>query len=118
MAAPQKNRSQIREDDDTLEFETSQEIKLYPSFDSMGLREELTRGIYAYGFEKPSAIQQRAIVPVITGRDVIAQAQSVLERLPRFAFQFCNQSTQQSEKLKPLSYLQPENWLNKFKKLL
>jgi len=76
MAAPQKNRSNIREDDDTLEFETSQEIKLYPSFDSMGLREELTRGIYAYGFEKPSAIQQRAIVPVITGRDVIAQAQS------------------------------------------
>jgi superfamily II DNA/RNA helicase len=28
------------------------------------------------GFEKPSAIQQRAIVPVVTGRDVIAQAQS------------------------------------------
>ena len=28
------------------------------------------------GFEKPSAIQQRAITPVITGRDVIAQAQS------------------------------------------
>jgi ATP-dependent RNA helicase len=76
MAAPQKKRSNIREDDDTLEFETSQEIKLYPTFDSMGLREELTRGIYAYGFEKPSAIQQRAIVPVITGRDVIAQAQS------------------------------------------
>jgi len=76
MAAPQKKRSNIREDDDVLEFETSQEIKLYPSFDSMGLREELTRGIYAYGFEKPSAIQQRAIVPVVTGRDVIAQAQS------------------------------------------
>ena len=28
------------------------------------------------GFEKPSAIQQRAIRPVIKGRDVIAQAQS------------------------------------------
>jgi translation initiation factor 4A len=36
----------------------------------------LQRGIYAYGFEKPSAIQQRAIVPVLTGRDTIAQAQS------------------------------------------
>merc|ERR1719290_740056 len=36
----------------------------------------LLRGIYAYGFEKPSAIQQRAIVPCIEGRDVIAQAQS------------------------------------------
>ena len=31
----------------------------------MDLREELLRGIYAYGFEKPSAIQQRAIVPCI-----------------------------------------------------
>ena len=31
------------------------------NFDDMNLREELLRGIYAYGFEKPSAIQQRAI---------------------------------------------------------
>ena len=42
----------------------------------MGLKEELLRGIYAYGFEKPSAIQQRAIMPCIKGHDVIAQAQS------------------------------------------
>lgn len=28
------------------------------------------------GFEKPSAIQQRAIKPIVRGRDVIAQAQS------------------------------------------
>lgn len=42
----------------------------------MGLREDLLRGIYAYGFEKPSAIQQRSIKPIIKGRDVIAQAQS------------------------------------------
>jgi len=34
------------------------------------------RGIYAYGFEKPSAIQQRAVKPILIGRDVIAQAQS------------------------------------------
>ncbi len=33
----------------------------------MNLREGLLRGIYAYGFEKPSAIQQRAIVPCIRG---------------------------------------------------
>lgn len=42
----------------------------------MDLSEELLRGIYAYGFEKPSAIQQRAIKPTILGRDLIAQAQS------------------------------------------
>lgn len=31
---------------------------------------------FSAGFEKPSAIQQRAILPIIKGRDVIAQAQS------------------------------------------
>jgi len=46
------------------------------SFDAMDLKEDLLRGIYAYGFEKPSAIQQRAIKPMLLGRDVIAQAQS------------------------------------------
>lgn len=38
------------------------------SFDEMNLREALLRGIYAYGFEKPSAIQQRAIMPCIKGK--------------------------------------------------
>jgi ATP-dependent RNA helicase len=51
-------------------------VKIAPTFDSIGLKEDLLRGIYAYNFEKPSAIQQRAIVPIIQGRDVIAQAQS------------------------------------------
>ncbi|KAG9304064.1 hypothetical protein G9A89_005974 [Geosiphon pyriformis] len=46
------------------------------NFDNMNLKSELLRGIYAYGFEKPSAIQQRAILPVIKSHDVIAQAQS------------------------------------------
>jgi len=50
--------------------------KVVSSFDDMDLKEELLRGIYAYGFEKPSAIQQRAIMPCIEGHDVIAQAQS------------------------------------------
>ncbi|UOH79743.1 ATP-dependent RNA helicase eIF4A [Cryptococcus neoformans] len=46
------------------------------NFDDMKLKGELLRGIYAYGFERPSAIQQRAIMPIVTGRDCIAQAQS------------------------------------------
>ncbi|KAK0531713.1 translation initiation factor eIF4A [Tilletia horrida] len=46
------------------------------NFDNMELSPELLRGIYAYGFERPSAIQARAIVPVIKAHDVIAQAQS------------------------------------------
>merc|ERR1712216_894710 len=50
--------------------------EVYESFDSMGVHENLLRGIYAYGFEKPSAIQQRGIVPFTKGLDVIQQAQS------------------------------------------
>jgi len=46
------------------------------TFEAMGLREDLLRGIYAYGFERPSAVQQRAIRPITGGRDVIAQSQS------------------------------------------
>lgn len=46
------------------------------TFDAMQLKPDLLKGIYAYGFEKPSAIQQRAIRPIIRGRDVIAQSQS------------------------------------------
>ena len=58
------------------EFTQSKEVDVLGTFDEMGLKEDLLRGVYAYGFEKPSAIQQRAIKPIILGRDVIAQSQS------------------------------------------
>ena len=48
----------------------------YNSFDIMELPENLLRGIYANGFERPSAIQQKAIVPMVKGNDLLAQAQS------------------------------------------
>ena len=64
--------------DDSLGFifETSEEVKIIESFDKMALKEELLKGIYGYGFESPSAVQQRAIAPIIKGRDVIVQSQS------------------------------------------
>ena len=46
------------------------------SFDDMELSDNLLRGIYAYGFESPSTIQQLSIGPIQKGRDIIAQAQS------------------------------------------
>jgi len=55
------------------------------TFDAMELPEELLRGIYSYGFEKPSAIQQRAIKPALSGRDLIAQAQSGTGKTATFA---------------------------------
>ena len=54
----------------------SDEVKVYETFDSMDLPEAILRGVYGYGFEKPSAIQQKGIVPIKEGRDILAQAQS------------------------------------------
>lgn len=66
----------MAEDLSNVDFETSEDVAVVHTFDRTNLREELLRGIYSYGFERPSAIQQRAIKPIIKGRDVIAQAQS------------------------------------------
>jgi len=63
-------------DDKQLIFETSEGIDVFTSFDAMKIREELLRGVFAFGFDKPSAVQQRAIVPIVKGRDVIVQSQA------------------------------------------
>jgi len=57
------------------DFESNYD-EVVDNFDNMNLSEDLLRGIYSYGFEKPSAIQQRAIMPLVKTRDQIAQAQS------------------------------------------
>ncbi|EJD53566.1 ATP-dependent RNA helicase FAL1 [Auricularia subglabra TFB-10046 SS5] len=68
--------SALNPGDSELVFESSEAVQVVSTFDDLNLKEDLLRGIYAYNFEKPSAIQQRAILPIIQGRDVIAQAQS------------------------------------------
>lgn len=73
------------EDLSQVEFETSEDVEVINTFDQMRMREDLVRGIYAYGFEKPTAIQQRAIKPITKGRDVIAQAQSGTGKTGTFA---------------------------------
>jgi translation initiation factor 4A len=45
-------------------------------WDDLEINPNLLRGIFAYGFEKPSPIQQRAIKPLILKKDIVAQAQS------------------------------------------
>ena len=54
-------------------YDSSYEIQ---SWDDLNLNPKILRGIFAYGFEKPSPIQQKAIKPLIMGKDIIAQAQS------------------------------------------
>ena len=46
------------------------------TFDVLNIQENILRGVYAYGFEKPSVIQSKSIPLIIQGKDIIAQAQS------------------------------------------
>ena len=46
------------------------------SWDDLDIETNILRSIYSYGFETPSDIQKKAIPPIKSGRDLIAQAQS------------------------------------------
>ena len=65
------------------------------SFDSLNIKENILRGVYAYGFEKPSAIQIKAIPEIIKGIDIIAQAQSGTGKTGAFVIgSLCNIDTE------------------------
>jgi len=54
-------------------METDNKIE---NWEDLNLNEQLMRGIFAYGFEKPTPIQCQSILPIVDKKDVIAQAQS------------------------------------------
>ena len=71
-----KNETNVIPDEPEPEPEKEADLQIFNSWDDLNLDPELLRGIYAYGFEKPSPIQSKAINPIKEGRDLIAQAQS------------------------------------------
>jgi ATP-dependent RNA helicase len=60
-------------------------VKIFSTFDEMSLADSILRGIYGYGFERPSPVQQKAIVPIKDGRDMIVQAQAGTGKTGAFA---------------------------------
>lgn len=67
------NTTEDNEDNNT---EQKNNYKTIDSFEDLEIDQDIIRGVFSYGFERPSKIQSKAILPVIDGRDVIAQAQS------------------------------------------
>lgn len=66
------NKSQNEESTDPTET-----LDTIESWDDLpDVKMLLLRGIYAHGFESPSPIQKKAILPLFEGKDIIAQAQS------------------------------------------
>lgn len=58
------------------EDQKEQEENSIEKWDDFDIKNDLLRGIYSMGFEKPSPIQKKAIKPIIMGKDIIGQAQS------------------------------------------
>lgn len=59
-------------------YQLNNELHYYDTFEDkeIGLKDEILKGIYNYGFEKPSQIQRVAIKPIIDGRDIVVQSHS------------------------------------------
>ena len=84
----ENNQTQIENNDNIIEGEDN--IKIYENFEDIGLKDNLLRGIYAMGYEKPSSIQQKAIKPFLEGGDLIAQAQSGTGKTATFTISILN----------------------------
>lgn len=61
-----------------LEEEYKYDSDLYEinMWEDLEMDSAILRGIFAYGFDKPSVIQQKSIKPILMGKDILAQAQS------------------------------------------
>jgi translation initiation factor 4A len=59
-------------------YELSKDLNFYDNFDDeeLGLKDNILRGIFSYGYEKPSQIQRVAIKPIIEGKDIVVQSHS------------------------------------------
>ena len=59
-------------------YELSKNLEYYDTFEhsELGLNDEILKGIYSYGYEKPSPIQRVGIKPIIDGKDIVIQSHS------------------------------------------
>ena len=72
---------------------------VFNTWEDFDLNQNLLRGIYAYGFEKPSPIQKKAIIPIQQNKDVIAQAQSGTGKTGAFGIGFLNKVNLEQNKI-------------------
>ena len=85
------------------EFENNEDnnidnnIEIYETFDSMNLKDNILRGVYAYGFEYPSEVQKKAIVAVIKGKDSIVQAQSGTGKTATFSISLLSKVSEEKK---------------------
>lgn len=80
MSKLNKNMDLNSNNDEEINYNDEQ----IESFEELPIQKNILLGILAYGFEKPSPIQKKGIMPIIDGKDVIAQAQSGMGKTATF----------------------------------
>lgn len=80
MNKTDKNETDKNETDNKLEYNGNENIdtttETFEKWDDLNIDRQLLRSIYSYGYEFPSNIQKKAIIPLMQGKDILAQAQS------------------------------------------
>jgi len=82
--------------------EEEYELTTVDSWDKMGLKEQVLRGLMEFGYEKPSPVQELAVVPFVKGKDLLVQAQSGTGKTAAFAvglLQQCDPLVQKTQVL-------------------
>jgi len=98
-----------------LDIEETTGLTEIRKFEDLKLSEPLLKGIYAYGWDKPSVIQSKAILPILQGNDMIAQAQSGTGKTGTFSISslhVCNEklNAPQVMILSPVKDLSIQTW--------
>jgi ATP-dependent RNA helicase len=81
-------------------FQATQGIKTYPTWEEMNLKTELLTAIGKLGWTKPSPVQSRAIVPISSGQSMVLQSQNGTGKTATFsigALQRLSLATQHTE---------------------
>jgi superfamily II DNA/RNA helicase len=72
-----ENKEEVKNDSFVFEnYETNVQLSYYDNFEDLNLREDVLRGIFSFGFERPSPIQRIAIKPIMDGNDCVIQSHS------------------------------------------
>ena len=78
-------------------YELNKPLEYYDKFENeeIGLKDDIIKGIYSYGYEKPSPIQRIAIKPIIDGCDIVLQSQSGTGKTATFLIGMLNRLDQE-----------------------
>ena len=79
-----------QQESDNITDNTDDKNLMNYSFEDLDLNDDLLRGIYSYGFEKPSKIQYKSIPFIKSGKDIIAQSQSGTGKTGAFSIGILN----------------------------